>query len=266
MSSALTRSTPPRSDPPRSALLLVAHGSRDRRHASTVRAVAERVRRQAGRPLRVEPAFLELSAPSLEHAVDNLAGDGVQEITIVPHLLGTAFHARRDLPARLCVAAVRHPGLTLRQTPVLGPSPLLEQALRQRVLEAGARISAPGTGVILGWSGSRDPAAIAAADRVAAALRSPVGPAIPVPATTAADSYPEAAARLRASGAHRIILARYLLAPGCLPDRLAEAADPGTTVTAVLGDAPEIAQLVLERYRLSTAAVHIAAGAAYRGK
>jgi len=62
--------------------------------------------------------------------------------------------------------------------------------------------------------------------------------------------------RCRLLGARRIVVARYFLFPGVLPDRVAEqaaayaAAHPGLEIecTDVLGDCDEIAALVYERY------------------
>ena len=63
--------------------------------------------------------------------------------------------------------------------------------------------------------------------------------------------------RCRRLGARRIIVARYFLFPGVLPDRVAAqaaayaGAHPGLDIrcTDVLGDCDEIAGLVAERYR-----------------
>jgi hypothetical protein len=63
--------------------------------------------------------------------------------------------------------------------------------------------------------------------------------------------------RCRRLGARQIIVARYFLFPGVLPDRVGEqarayaAAHPelGVRVTDVLGDTDELAGLVTERYR-----------------
>ena len=63
--------------------------------------------------------------------------------------------------------------------------------------------------------------------------------------------------RCRLLGARRIVVARYFLFPGVLPDRVAEqaaayaAAHPELDIacTDVLGDCDEIAALVRERYR-----------------
>jgi sirohydrochlorin cobaltochelatase len=68
---------------------------------------------------------------------------------------------------------------------------------------------------------------------------------------------PEGLERCRRLGARHIVVARYFLFPGVLPDRVAEqaagfaAAHPGLDVrtTDVLGDCDEVAGLVAERYR-----------------
>jgi sirohydrochlorin cobaltochelatase len=62
--------------------------------------------------------------------------------------------------------------------------------------------------------------------------------------------------RCRLLGASRIVVARYFLFPGVLPDRVAEqaaryaAAHPGLDIAVadVLGDCDELAALVCERY------------------
>ncbi|WP_336083297.1 sirohydrochlorin chelatase [Nocardia sp. SSK8] len=114
------------------ALLAVAHGSRDPRSAATMAAVVAEI--AAARPDRtVRLAFLDLSTPSVDQVVDNLATQGHRDVIVVPLLLGNAFHARVDLPALLAEAARRHPRLRFTQADVLGPDPLLIAALSDRV-------------------------------------------------------------------------------------------------------------------------------------
>jgi sirohydrochlorin cobaltochelatase len=63
--------------------------------------------------------------------------------------------------------------------------------------------------------------------------------------------------RCRLLGARRIVVARYFLFPGVLPDRVAQQAGdyadehPGLDIRCadVLGDCDEVAALVYERYR-----------------
>ncbi|KQY31476.1 MULTISPECIES: sirohydrochlorin chelatase [Nocardia] len=117
------------------ALIAVAHGSRDPRSAATMAAVVAEV--AAARPdIPVRLAFLDLSAPSVDEVVDDLAAQGHTDVIVVPLLLGSAFHARVDLPALLADATRRHSRLQLTQAPVLGPDPLLISALADRVATA----------------------------------------------------------------------------------------------------------------------------------
>ncbi|MEU9999089.1 CbiX/SirB N-terminal domain-containing protein [Streptomyces sp. NPDC050848] len=154
-------------------LLVVAHGSRDPRHAATVHALVRRVR--SLRPgLRVETAFLDFNLPSVPGTLDRLAAEGVRDVVALPLLLTRAFHAKADIPAVLRQAP---PSLRIRQAEVLGPSPLLVAAVERRLYEAGL---APG-GVVPASAGSTDPEAIAAIATVSTPGATPGPPA----ATTA---------------------------------------------------------------------------------
>ena len=91
------------------ALVALAHGSRDRRSAATVKALVKEVR--AMRPdLKVEAAFLELSKPDFHTVVDRLVKAGHDEIVVVPLLLTEAYHAKVDVPSAVAEASARHPG------------------------------------------------------------------------------------------------------------------------------------------------------------
>ncbi|WP_194837679.1 sirohydrochlorin chelatase [Nocardia sp. XZ_19_369] len=119
----------------RPALIAVAHGSRDPRSAATMSAVVAEL--AAARPgFDVRLAFLDLSAPSVEQVVDAVAAEGHTHAVVTPLLLGSAFHARVDLPGLLAAAHARHPQLQLTQAGVLGPDARLIAALRDRVAEA----------------------------------------------------------------------------------------------------------------------------------
>lgn len=100
-------------------LLVIAHGSRDPRHAATVHALVRRVR--ARRPgLRVETGFLDFNIPSVQGVLESLAAEGVRDVVALPLLLTRAFHAKADIPAVLREAPSC---LRIRQAEVLGPSP-----------------------------------------------------------------------------------------------------------------------------------------------
>ncbi|MET9767943.1 sirohydrochlorin chelatase [Streptomyces sp. NPDC006415] len=232
-------------------LLVIAHGSRDPRHAATVHALTERVR--AERPgLRVETAFLEFNAPSVPRVLERLAAQGADEVVALPLLLTRAFHAKTDIPSVLREARARLPGLHIRQADVLGPSPLLNATLGRRLREAGVRPGdLPRTGLVLASAGSSDPEAIAVIAEIARELRHTGWCAVrPAFASALLPRTEDAVRELRAEGVERVAVAPYVIAPGRLPDRIAAGAEAaGADVLAdVLGPAPELARLLLNRF------------------
>ncbi|MGW4834607.1 sirohydrochlorin chelatase [Streptomyces globisporus] len=232
-------------------LLVIAHGSRDPRHAATVHALTERVR--AERPgLRVETAFLEFNAPSVPRVLERLAAQGADEVVALPLLLTRAFHAKTDIPSVLREARARLPRLRIRQADVLGPSPLLNATLGRRLREAGARPGdLPRTGLVLASAGSSDPEAIAVIAEIARELRHTGWCAVrPAFASALLPRTEDAVRELRAEGVERVAVAPYVIAPGRLPDRIAAGAEAaGADVLAdVLGPAPELARLLLDRF------------------
>ncbi|MFF8277260.1 sirohydrochlorin chelatase [Streptomyces lateritius] len=227
-------------------LLVVAHGSRDPRHAATVHALVRRAR--SLRPgLRVETAFLDFNLPSVPGVLDRLAAEGVREVVALPLLLTRAFHAKADIPAVLRQAP---PSLNVRQAEVLGPSPLLVAAVERRLYEAGLT---PGdrsaTGVVLASAGSTDPEAIAVIAETARELRRTGWCSVrPAFASASLPRTEDAVRALRADGVRRVAVAPYVIAPGRLPDRIAAGAAEADVLADVLGPSPELARLLITRY------------------
>ncbi|QKW09964.1 sirohydrochlorin chelatase [Streptomyces sp. NA04227] len=230
-----------------SALLVIAHGSRDPRHAATVHALVESVR--ALRPgLRVETAFLDFNLPSVPAVLNRLAADGVRDVVAQPLLLNRAFHAKSDIPAVLRSAPA---SLRVRQAEVLGPSPLLIDALERRLCEAGVTLAErSATGVVLATAGSSDPGAQAVVARIARDWQRTGGwhSVVPAHASAALPRTEDAVRLLRERGARRVAVAPYVLAPGFLPDRIAAGAAEADVLADVLGPAPEVAGLLLRRF------------------
>ncbi|MET9498058.1 sirohydrochlorin chelatase [Streptomyces sp. NPDC006552] len=228
-------------------LLVIAHGSRDPRHAATVHALVREARAQ--RPgVRVETAFLDFSVPSVPGVLESLAAEGVRDVVALPLLLTRAFHAKSDIPSVLRAAP---PSLRIRQAGVLGPSPLLLTALDRRLYEAGLTpADKPTTGVVLASAGSSDPEAIAVIADIAREWRHTGWCAVrPAFASARLPRTEDAVRELRALGCARVAVAPYVLAPGRLPDRIARGAAGADVLSAVLGPAPEVARVLLRRYQ-----------------
>ncbi|QER86645.1 sirohydrochlorin chelatase [Streptomyces tendae] len=243
----------------RPVLLVVAHGSRDPRHAATVHELVRRVR--ALRPgLRVETGFLDFNVPSVNGVLESLDAEGVRDVVALPLLLTRAFHAKADIPAVLAEAP---PRLRIRQAEVLGPSPLLLAALERRLYEAGLTpADKSSTGVVLASAGSSDPEAIAVIADVAREWRHTGWCAVrPAFASASLPRTEQAVRELRELGCARVAVAPYVLAPGRLPDRIARGAAGADVLADVLGPAPEVAQVLLARYDAARTPVLTALGA-----
>ncbi|EOM76392.1 sirohydrochlorin chelatase [Rhodococcus rhodnii] len=232
-------------------LVAVAHGSRDPRSAAVIGEAVANLR-AASPDLDVRAAFLDLSAPRIDHVLTTLAREGHHEVVVAPMLLGRAFHARVDLPGIIAAVRSRHPRLTVHTADVLGPDPRLIAAVRDRVTDIGVAAGDPDVGVALVAVGSSDAAANDVTSRIVGTLRAGAGwhSATACFATAASPSVSDAIASLRERGARDVVVAPWFLAPGLLIDRVHDAAAAGRArVAPTIGAHPALTEVVLDRYR-----------------
>jgi sirohydrochlorin cobaltochelatase len=240
------------------ALLIAGHGTRDPEGAAAFAAFTDRVARLNAAEMPVAGGFIELSEPPLKDAVTALAGQGHRDLVAVPLMLSAAGHSKGDIPAALARETGRHPGLSIRYGRPLGPHPVLLDLMAERIAAVTAGMPEP-PAVLLAGRGTTDPDGNADVVKVARLLWEGRDYEFTETAfiSLARPSVPEGLERCRRLGARHIVVARYFLFPGVLPDRVAEQAaafadgHPGLDVrtTGVLGDCDEIAGLVAERYR-----------------
>jgi sirohydrochlorin cobaltochelatase len=254
------------------ALLLAGHGSQDEAGAAAFRAFTDRLRtRLAGDGIAVAGGFIELSGPPLREAVAALAAQGHRHLVTVPMVLSAASHAKGDIPASLARERTRHAGLTWSYGRPLGPHPVLLDLLADRVetavplLPVASENSDPGKpqhekpAVLLAARGTTDPDANAEVCKTARLLWEGRDYAFTETAfiSLAEPGIAAGLERCRRLGAGQIIVARYFLFTGVLPDRVDDqareyaAAHPELDIrgTEVLGDCDALAGLVAERYR-----------------
>ena len=254
----------------RPALLLAGHGTRDPAGVAAFGAFTARIAAAlAPQGVDVAGGFIELSAPPLRDAVAELTGRGHRHLVAVPLVLSAASHSKSDIPAALARERARHPGLDWNYGRPLGPHPVLLELLAARIAAqsgpsagtpglAGRRPAGPPPAVLLVGRGSTDPDANAEVCKTARLLWEGRGYAFTETAfvSLAAPDVAAGLERCRLLGAATVIVARYFLFPGILPDRIADqahrygVAHPGMDVrrTDVLGDTGELAGLVAERY------------------
>ncbi|CAN5683072.1 CbiX/SirB N-terminal domain-containing protein [soil metagenome] len=224
----------------RPTLLAVAHGSRDPRAECALADLVDGVR-TLDVELDVRLSYIDHSEPSLSAALQ-----AQREAVVVPLLLAAAAHSKGDIPGALQAARMANPLSRLTYGRVLGPHPLLLDALEQRLAKAGVP---PEAAVVLAGSGSADPEANADLAQVGRLLweHRRGGPVEVAYASATHPGVAEAIERLRRLGHEDVAVAAYFLAPGRLLDRVhADAA--GCAVTESLAGTEAVVRLVVERY------------------
>lgn len=228
-------------------LVLTAHGSADPRSSANAHAIGGHLRRLLP-DTEVRVAFCEQNAPNLTEVLPDVEPGAV----VVPLLLGSAYHARIDIPELIADS-----GAEVTQADVLGDDPRLLQVVRERLSAVGVSRFDADLGVILAGVGSSHPAANARTAALAAALADGtrwVGTHVAF-ATGQTPPLPEAVERLRQRGARRLVIAPWFLAHGRITDRVAEfACTAGISMAEPLGPHRLVAATVLDRYEEALAA------------
>ncbi len=214
------------------ALVLLAHGTGDAAGRATIGRLLVALRERLP-DVTVRMAYAGVARPRLADVLTDLPGP----VVVVPAFLASGFHVRVDVPGQL--AATGRADVVLADP--LGPDPVLVAAALSRLAEAGA---ADTDRVVLAAAGSTDP--VAAEDlRVAAGLlEERLGR--PVPVGYIAGGEPRIASVVAAQPG-RVALVTWLLAPGAFHRRLADAG--AAVVAEPLGDHPDVARVVVARYR-----------------
>jgi sirohydrochlorin cobaltochelatase len=93
----------------------------------------------------VEPAWVSLTRPSVDEAIDRCVKLGAERIVLMPYFLNTGVLLKR-IDARLLVAQAAHPGISMTQGNHLGLHPRLLDLLESRAragLDGGERAEGP---------------------------------------------------------------------------------------------------------------------------
>ncbi|MBW5801255.1 sirohydrochlorin chelatase [Halomonas elongata] len=115
------------------ALILMAHGSSDPRWREPFERVYQALGERLPTPLRL--AYMELSEPSLETTVAELADAGTERAEILPLFFAAGRHLRKDVPAQVEALGTRHPDIALTLLPPVGEHPDFIEALAAVIAE-----------------------------------------------------------------------------------------------------------------------------------
>src|SRR5260370_7770044 len=121
----------PGTGPMRTALLLIAHGSRQEEANADLHFVVEEMRARGGYT-SVEAAFLELAEPDIQEGGHRCVAQGADRVVLLPYFLSAGVHVCRDLTEARQLLAARFPQVEFRLAEPLAPHPLLLQLLVHR--------------------------------------------------------------------------------------------------------------------------------------
>jgi len=121
-------------DSNRTAVLLIAHGSREPSANDDLLGLAARLAASGTYPI-VEACFLELAEPDIRAGGDRCVARGATRVLLVPYFLSAGVHLRRDLTAARDGLSRRHPHVEFRLGAPLGPHFLLDQLVETRIRE-----------------------------------------------------------------------------------------------------------------------------------
>ena len=123
----------------KTAILMMAHGSRIAEANDAARQVAAMVQEMTGFEI-VEVAFRELHEPNIQAGIDACVARGAGRILLMPYFLFMGAHVQHDLPEEIEEAQKRHPGLIMEMGGHLGAHRKLAEVETERIGEALARL------------------------------------------------------------------------------------------------------------------------------
>jgi len=123
----------------KTAILLMAHGSRIAEANDAAREVAVMVRKMTGFEI-VEVSFREMHEPNIQQGIDACVAKGAGRILMMPYFLFMGAHVQHDLPEEIEAAKKRHPGLVMEMGAHLGVHPKLAELESERINEALDRL------------------------------------------------------------------------------------------------------------------------------
>lgn len=113
------------------ALLLIAHGSREPEANADLYHVVAEMRRRGAYPI-VEAAFLELAQPDGDEAGRRCVEQGAGSVVILPYFLSAGVHVRRDLTGIRERLSAAFPNVQFALAEPLGRHPLLIDIVAER--------------------------------------------------------------------------------------------------------------------------------------
>jgi len=123
----------------KTAVLLMAHGSRIVEANDAVRDIAVMVKKMTDIEI-VEVSFREQHPPNIQQGIDACAAKGAERIVLMPYFLYMGAHVREDLPEEMAAAKQRYPAIEFIMGRHLGAHWKLAEIVVERIYETMAEM------------------------------------------------------------------------------------------------------------------------------
>lgn len=206
------------------AVLYVCHGSRVKKAAQEAINFIEKTMQLVETPIQ-EYCFLELASPSILEGVDHCVEKGATKIAVVPVLLLTAGHAKKDIPEELERAQHKYHNVKFSYGKPIGVQEKMNDVLVERLQEQTVLTS--NTNVLLVGRGSSDQDAVNDIQSIADSLQRRVNVSSVEKCflAAAAPKFKEKIRSVVSSGSEHIVILPYLLFTGILMKEINEFVD-----------------------------------------
>ena len=118
----------------KTAVLLMAHGSRIPEANDAVREIAAMVKEMTLFDL-VEVSFREQHLPNIQQGIDTCVDQGAERIILMPYFLYMGAHVREDLPKEMAEAEQRYPRVEFVMGGHLGAHRKLAEIVAERIAD-----------------------------------------------------------------------------------------------------------------------------------
>lgn len=118
----------------KTAILLMAHGSRISEANDAVNEIAAMVRKMTGYDI-VEVSFREQHLPNIQQGIDACVAQGAERVLLMPYFLFVGAHVQEDLPEEMAEARKRYPNVEFAMGKHLGAHRKLAEIVVDRIAE-----------------------------------------------------------------------------------------------------------------------------------
>ncbi len=117
------------------AILLIAHGSREPEANADLVHLATEIRNRDGCSTAVA-SFLELAQPDILEGARQCVAAGARRVVMLPYFLSAGRHVRRDLTAARDQLAAMFPRVDFLLAEPIGRHPAMKEVMKDRFLQA----------------------------------------------------------------------------------------------------------------------------------